>query len=112
MTLVDAKHVCQHFDDSDECKEQIAFADVILLNKTDLVTARGLDGLEARIRAMNAPAKVHRARKDASVEMDRILNVGGFDLDRALQVDPQVPRTRIPVRMGRRAPTWKRASTP
>ena len=60
VTLVDAKHVVQHIDDSDEVKEQIAFADVILLNKTDLVTTAELDQLEVRIHAMNAAAKVYR----------------------------------------------------
>jgi G3E family GTPase len=51
---------CGNIDDSDEVKEQIAFADVILLNKIDLVTPEELDKLEARIRSMNAAAKIHR----------------------------------------------------
>lgn len=88
VTLVDAKHVWEHFDDSDEVKEQIAFADVILLNKIDLVSPAQLDELEARIHSMNSAAKIHRTR-DAAVEMDRILNLGGFDLNRALDVDPK-----------------------
>ena len=58
VTLVDAKHVWQHIDDSDEVKEQIAFADVILLNKTDLVGADELNKLERRIHSMNAAAKI------------------------------------------------------
>jgi len=88
VTLVDAKHVWEHFDDSDEVKEQIAFADVILLNKTDLVSPAVLDQLEARIHLMNSAAKIHRTR-DAQVEMDKILNLGGFDLTRAMNVDPK-----------------------
>lgn len=60
VTLVDAKHVWQHLGDSDEVKEQIAFADVILLNKTDLVSEEELESLEERIRAMNAAAKTYR----------------------------------------------------
>jgi G3E family GTPase len=87
VTLVDAKHVALHLDDSRECQEQIAFADVILLNKCDLVTKDELDALEARIRAMNAMARIHRAT-NAVVEMDKILDQGGFDLDRALDVRP------------------------
>src|ERR1700758_4614855 len=79
VTLVDAKHIWQHIDDSDEAKEQVAFADVILLNKTDLVEPADLDKLEARIKGMNAAAKIIRC-KDAQVEMDHVLNVGGFDL--------------------------------
>ena len=94
-TVVDAKHIWQHIDDSDEAREQIAFADVILLNKTDLVTEGELDQLEARIRSMNAAAKVYRT-KNAVVEMDKILNVGGFDLDRALEVDPQFMEPEYP----------------
>ncbi len=88
VTLVDAKHVAQHIDESDEVKEQIAFADVILLNKVDLVSAEQLDQLEARIHSMNSAAKIFRT-KDAAADMDNILNLGGFDLDRALQVDPK-----------------------
>ncbi len=94
-TLVDAKHIWQHIDDSDEAREQIAFADVILLNKIDLVTEEELDQLEARIRSMNSAAKVYRT-KDAVVEMDKILDVGGFDLDRALEVDPQFMEPEYP----------------
>ena len=94
-TLVDAKHIWQHIDDSDEAREQIAFADVILLNKIDLVTEEELEQLEARIRSMNAAAKIYRT-KDAVVEMDKILNVGGFDLDRAMEVDPQFMEPEYP----------------
>jgi G3E family GTPase len=87
VTVVDARHVWQHLDASPEAKEQIAFADIILLNKTDLVTAAELDRLEARIRAMNATARIHRTR-DAEVEVAGLLNVGAFDLNRALEVKP------------------------
>jgi G3E family GTPase len=99
VTVVDAKHIWQHIDDSDEAKEQIAFADVILLNKTDLVPPEDLDRLEARIKGMNAAAKVLRC-KDAKVEMDHILHVGGFDLDRALQVDPKFLEPEYPFEWG------------
>ena len=88
VTLVDSLHVWQHIDDSNEVKEQIAFADVVLLNKIDLVTPQELDRLEARIRSMNAAAKVYRTQ-NAAVEIDSVLNVGGFNLDRALEVDPK-----------------------
>ncbi len=94
-TLVDAKHIWQHIDDSDEAREQIAFADVILLNKIDLVTEEELNQLEARIRGMNSAAKIYRT-KDAVVEMDKILNVGGFDLDRAMEIDPQFMEPEYP----------------
>jgi G3E family GTPase len=87
VTLVDTKHVAMHIDSSRECKEQIAFADVILLNKTDLVSEHELNSLELRIRSMNAMSTVHRTH-NAAVEMDKILNLRGFDLERALTVKP------------------------
>ena len=99
VTVVDAKHVWQHIDESDEAKEQIAFADVILLNKTDLVPPADLNRLEARIKGMNAAAKVLRC-ENARVEMDQILDVGGFDLDRALQVDPKFLEPEYPFEWG------------
>lgn len=86
VTVVDAKHIWQHWD-ADEAQEQIAFADVILLNKTDLVTPEQLEELENRIRGMNAMAKIYRTR-NSELEMDALLGVKAFDLDRALEVDP------------------------
>jgi G3E family GTPase len=99
VTLVDAKHVWQHIDDSDEVKEQIAFADVILLNKTDLVASEELDKLERRIHSMNAAAKIYRT-KDAVIDMDSVLNVGGFNLDRAMEVDPLFMEPEYPFEWG------------
>ena len=95
VTLVDARHAGPHLDDGGEACEQIAFADVIVLNKTDLVTAAELDSLEQRLRAMTAVARIHRASQ-ADVPMDAILDVGGFELDRVLTwkpdfLDPEYP---------------------
>jgi G3E family GTPase len=87
VTLVDAKHVQLHLEDSDECKEQIAFADLLVLNKTDLVSPAELDALEKRIRSMNAMARVLRAQQ-ANVPIADVLDVGGFDLNRALATKP------------------------
>jgi G3E family GTPase len=86
VTVVDAKHVWQHWE-SEEVQEQIAFADVLLLNKIDLVTEDELNQLEQRIRTMNAIAKIYRTR-DAELEMDALLGIGAFDLNQALQIDP------------------------
>lgn len=86
VTVVDARHIWQHWE-ADEAVEQIAFADVILLNKTDLVTAGELAELEQRIRGMNAIAKIHRTR-DAEIDMDALLGIKAFDLNQALQIDP------------------------
>jgi G3E family GTPase len=99
VTLVDARHVWQHIDDSDEVREQIAFADVILINKIDLVTPAELDQLEARIRSMNAAAKIYRTQ-NAAIDLDHVLNVGGFDLDRALEIDPKFMEPEYPFEWG------------
>ncbi len=88
VTVVDAAHVHLHLDDSHECLEQIAFADVILLNKTDLVTPEQLEATKKCITAVNRFAKVHTTR-NAAIDMRQILDVGAFDLNRALEIDPK-----------------------
>lgn len=87
VTIVDAKHILLHLGDSDEAVEQIAFADVLILNKCDLVTPEDLDALEKRIRGINALAKIHRT-VNSEIEIPKVLEVGGFNLDRAMEVDP------------------------
>jgi G3E family GTPase len=87
VTVVDAKHVHQHWD-TREVQEQIAFADVLLLNKLDLVSPDEVEELDGRIRQMNPTTKIYRTTK-AEIDMDKILNVGGFSLDRAVEVDPK-----------------------
>jgi G3E family GTPase len=88
VTVVDAKHVASHLDSDDESVKQLAFADVVLLNKTDLVTAPDLEALEARIRGINAVARIHRTR-DCDVALDQVLDIGGFNLGRAMEIDPK-----------------------
>jgi len=95
VTVVDAKHVQQHWGDR-EVIEQIGFADVILLNKTDLVTTAELKELEAKIKHLNVLAKVDRVQLNQSNTEDGInkvlntvLNVGGFDLKRILEKNPE-----------------------
>ncbi len=87
VTLVDAKHVLLHIDDSDEVKAQIAFADTILLNKVDLVSEEQAAAVESRIRSMNAMARIKRVHM-ANAPMETVLDIGGFDLDRALELKP------------------------
>ncbi len=87
VTVVDAKHIQQHWE-ADEAQEQIAFADVILLNKTDLVRPQELDELESKIKAMNGMAKIYRTQ-NSELSMDALLGVQAFDLDRALEIDPE-----------------------
>ncbi|WP_448571421.1 CobW family GTP-binding protein [Trichothermofontia sp.] len=87
VTVVDAKHIHQHWD-ADEALEQIAFADVILLNKIDLVSRAELDALEQRIRAMNAIAKIYRTQS-AQIPIETLLGVNAFDINHALSIDPE-----------------------
>ncbi len=87
VTLVDAAHIEQQLGRSDESSEQVAFADVLVLNKTDLVTEESLKNLEARLRDMNRMARVIRS-KQANVSIDTVLNLSAFDLDQVLQRRP------------------------
>jgi G3E family GTPase len=73
----------------------VAFADVLVLNKTDLVSPREVDALEARIRSMNAIAKVERA-VHAAVSIAGVLDAGGFDLGRALDTKPTFLEPEVP----------------
>jgi G3E family GTPase len=99
VTMVDAKHVLLHIDDSSECREQLAFADVIILNKCDLASDEELDTLERRIRGMNAVARIVRAT-NAEVPLDQVLDIGGFDLNRALATRPSFLEPEYPFEWG------------
>ena len=86
-TLVDARHIAPRLADSREAAEQIAFADVIILNKTDLVGEKELAETEARLRGLNPHAPIHRATR-ADVALHEVLGQGGFDLDRITAPEP------------------------
>ena len=86
VTMVDARHFERHVDELNEPAEQVAFADLVLLNKTDLVDDATLERIERRIRGINGTAKILRTR-NADAPIDKVLNVGAFDLQRALAVD-------------------------
>jgi G3E family GTPase len=88
IAVVDAKHLTLRLADSPEAEDQIGFADVILLNKTDLVSESELAAIESRIRAINPHAVVHRTERCA-IPLDRVLDRGAFDLDRILSLDPE-----------------------
>ncbi|HEY5080395.1 MAG TPA: GTP-binding protein [Bauldia sp.] len=88
VTVADAKHLLGSLADSPEAQEQIGFADVILLNKTDLVSQAELKTVEARIRSINPHAIVHKTERCA-IPLDRVLDRGAFDLDRILSLDPE-----------------------
>jgi G3E family GTPase len=87
VTVVDAHHFSRHVDETDEAEEQVAFADVILLNKSDLATPEELEETEQRIRAINALAVIHRTTR-AEIDIKKVLEVGGFNLDRATELNP------------------------
>jgi len=86
VTLVDARHIEQELEHSQIALEQIAFADVILLNKIDLVDAAALERIERRVRGISATAAVIHSR-NAEVPLERVLSLGAFDLERALALD-------------------------
>lgn len=86
-TVVDARHITLRLADSREAVEQIAFADQIVLNKTDLVTEAELVEVEARIRRLNPLAAIHRAQR-SNVPLEAILGRNSFDLDRITTLEP------------------------
>ena len=87
VALVDAKHLPLRLKDSKEAEDQIAFADVIVLNKTDLVSPEELAKVEGLVRAINPTARIHRTSRSA-VDLTEVLDRGAFDLKRALESDP------------------------
>jgi G3E family GTPase len=87
VTVADAKWLNDRLKDAPEAKNQIAFADVILINKTDLVSADELGDVEARIRGINPYAKVHKTER-AKIPLDQVLDRNAFDLDRILDIEP------------------------
>jgi G3E family GTPase len=87
VTVVDAKHLPARLQDSHEAEDQIAFADVIVLNKTDLVSPEELEAVERQIRAINRFAVIHRTQR-AALPIEQVLDRGAFDLKRVLAMDP------------------------
>ncbi|UCI26517.1 CobW family GTP-binding protein [Mesorhizobium sp. B2-8-5] len=87
VTVVDAKHLLGEIDEAHEAQEQLAFADTVLLNKTDLVSAKDLKEVESRIRRINPTVSIHRTQR-CDVDLDKVLGRNSFDLDRILEVEP------------------------
>jgi G3E family GTPase len=88
VTVADAKWLNDRLKDAPEAKNQIAFADVILINKTDLVTPDELAEVEARIRGINPYARVHKTER-AKIALSEVLERNAFDLDRILDIEPE-----------------------
>lgn len=87
VTVADAKWLSARLKDAPEAKNQIAFADVILLNKTDLVSSAELQAVEARIRGINPYATLHKTQ-NCAIALDQVLDRGAFELDRILEIEP------------------------
>src|SRR5579864_2894084 len=88
VTVADAKWLNDRLKDAPEAKNQIAFADVILINKTDLVSPGELSDVEAGIRGINPYAKVHKTER-AQIALNEVLERNAFDLDRILDLEPE-----------------------
>ncbi len=95
ITMVDAKHVHLHINDSAECKEQIAFADIVILNKLDLISAEESKQIQTTIRGMNAMCEIYTTT-DAAVDLQKILNVQAFNLDKKIELNPQFAEEEFP----------------
>jgi G3E family GTPase len=92
VTVADAKWLSERLKDAPEAKNQIAFADVILVNKTDLVAPDELSEVEARIRGINPYAKVHKTER-CRIALPEVLGRNAFDLDRILEIEPEFLET-------------------
>jgi G3E family GTPase len=88
VTLVDAKNLAARLDDSKEAASQIAFADIVVLNKMDLVDEAGAAEVERRIRAINPYAEIRRATK-SDVPIEAVMGREAFKLDRILEREPE-----------------------
>jgi G3E family GTPase len=87
VTVIDAKHLLGEIDQAHEAQEQIAFADVVLLNKTDLVSEADITTVETRIRSINPYAIIHRTERCA-LDLEKVLDRNAFDLNRVLEFEP------------------------
>jgi G3E family GTPase len=87
VTVADAKFLSDRLKDAPEAKNQIAFADVIILNKTDLVSPAELDAVEERIRSINPYARIHRTQ-NCALPIEEVLGRNAFDLDRIIELEP------------------------
>jgi G3E family GTPase len=87
VTVTDAKHLLEEINRAPEAQEQLAFADVVLVNKTDLVDEDGLASVERRIRRINPYATIHRTER-CGIDLAKVLGRDAFNLDRILEIEP------------------------
>lgn len=88
ITVVDAVNLEINLEQSHEAVEQVAFSDVVLINKADLVDRDQLANIESKVRKLNPMARVHYTT-NAEIEIDQVINIGAFDLVQKLDVDPK-----------------------
>lgn len=88
VTVVDAKTILARLKDTEAAAEQIVFADVLLLNKTDLVSEEDLLAVESSLRSLNPFALIYRTQ-NSDIALDKILGRGAFDLERIISLDPE-----------------------
>ena len=94
VTVVDAKHVVRHIEEEkpegveNEAVEQLAFADRIMLNKIDLVSENELSDVETKIKVINGSAPIYHT-ENSLIAPKELINIGAFDLDRTLEMDPE-----------------------
>lgn len=91
VTVADAFHIEKNLEEIQETQDQIGFADILLLNKTDMVEPQKLDALEEKIRAMNGVAKLVRTQR-CNVPVGDVIGVGAFSLDARLEINPELGR--------------------
>ena len=100
ITLVDAKHVSNHLDEStDEVMAQVAFADRIILNKADLVNESDMRSLQKRLQDINQTAVFYPATM-ADAPIEEMLDIGGFNLDHAIEIKPNFLEPEYPFEWG------------
>lgn len=87
VTLVDCLHFLDKVDESHEAEEQVAFADLVILNKTDLVTPETLEAVKAKVLELNAQVQMITTER-SKVPLETVLDRGAFDLGRILEIEP------------------------
>jgi G3E family GTPase len=87
ITVVDARNLQQNLKDSHEAQEQVAFADIILINKIDLVSPQEIARVKQQIWELNPIAKIYETTH-SSIDLSLILDTKAFDLEVKLEVDP------------------------
>ena len=92
VTFIDAKFTAQHLDEEkpegveNEAHEQVAFADVLIVNKTDLVSADELEALKKKLKGINVHAPIIEAQY-SKVPVEKVINIKAFDLDKTIEMD-------------------------